>query len=399
MSRALIRFESIWPRYEKSMLLRIRMTRIDLLEMRARCTLAMAEKPGDSAPYLRQAADDAARLEKEGHAWASAHALYIRSGIAACKEDPVRAVGYLMKSADCFDQVQMPLRAHICGIGWVRSIPAPTRAPSTTGPSNGSKARGSSRGPMGGHVRSGVCKDRCRFDRNDLLRLYRGLATERAPGGPSAAAGPSVRRERAELDALPDLWRPGTRGVVALVGLGGPARRRSRRGSSTSCAEEHLTPRPEGLFVWSFYQEPDAGYFLKERIATSARGSPRRRRRAPGCCTFCADALRSAARTCWCSTAWSASSAGRATARASSVRSRTRCSGPPDPDRRGDRADRRPGHEPVPAHRPEAALGRGYRHRDVEGLSRPRRWLLRHTASGATTPRSRSWWNRTGPMP
>ena len=112
-SRALIRFESIWPRYEKSMLLRIRMTRIDLLDMRARCTLAMAEKPGDSAPYLRQAADDAARLEKEGHAWASAHALYIRSGIAACKEDPVRAVGYLMKSADCFDQVQMPLRAQI----------------------------------------------------------------------------------------------------------------------------------------------------------------------------------------------------------------------------------------------------------------------------------------------
>ena len=34
VSRALIRFESIWPRYEKSMLLRIRMTRIDLLEVR-----------------------------------------------------------------------------------------------------------------------------------------------------------------------------------------------------------------------------------------------------------------------------------------------------------------------------------------------------------------------------
>ena len=113
VSRALIRFQSIWPRYEKSMLLRIRMTRIDLLEMRARCALAMAEKPGEPGAYLRQASDDATRLEKERHAWASAHALYIRSGIAACSEDPVRAVAYLMKSADGYDQVQMPLRAHL----------------------------------------------------------------------------------------------------------------------------------------------------------------------------------------------------------------------------------------------------------------------------------------------
>ena len=59
VARALIRFESVWPRYEKSMLLRIRMTRIDLLEMRARCALAMAEKPGEPGLYLRRAADDA----------------------------------------------------------------------------------------------------------------------------------------------------------------------------------------------------------------------------------------------------------------------------------------------------------------------------------------------------
>ena len=39
------------------MLLRIRMTRIDLLEMRARCSLAMAEKPGDPGVHLRQAAE------------------------------------------------------------------------------------------------------------------------------------------------------------------------------------------------------------------------------------------------------------------------------------------------------------------------------------------------------
>ncbi len=113
VSRALVRFESVWPRYERSMLLRIRMTRIDLLEMRARCSLAMAEKPGDSGAHLRQAAEDAARLEKEGHQWASAHALYIRSGIAACKEDPVRAIEYLLRAATSYDEAQMPLRAQL----------------------------------------------------------------------------------------------------------------------------------------------------------------------------------------------------------------------------------------------------------------------------------------------
>ena len=48
------------------MLLRIRMTRIDLLEMRARCALAMAEKPGDSGVHLRRTENDAVRLEREG---------------------------------------------------------------------------------------------------------------------------------------------------------------------------------------------------------------------------------------------------------------------------------------------------------------------------------------------
>ena len=107
------RFESVWPLYEKSMLLRIRMTRIDLLEMRARCALALAERPGQPDVYLRRAIDIAQRLEKEGHTWAMAHALYIRAGIAACKEDSVRAVDFLVRSAAHYDLAEMPLRAHL----------------------------------------------------------------------------------------------------------------------------------------------------------------------------------------------------------------------------------------------------------------------------------------------
>ena len=51
--------------------------------------------------------------KRKGTSGRSAHALYIRAGIAACKEDPVRAIEYLIKSAACYDEVQMPLRAQL----------------------------------------------------------------------------------------------------------------------------------------------------------------------------------------------------------------------------------------------------------------------------------------------
>jgi hypothetical protein len=69
-----------------------------------------------------------------------------------------------------------------------------------------------------------------------------------------------------ELDQLRLAWAGGAGGVVALVGLGGAGK--------TSLAARFLDPllalgpgrpdRPEGIFVWSFYQEPDAARFLDE---------------------------------------------------------------------------------------------------------------------------------------
>jgi serine/threonine protein kinase len=114
VATAWARIDSVWPLYARSMLLRIRMTRIDLLEMRARCALALAERPGErGGEYLRRATDTAVRLEKEGQTWALAHALYIRAGIAACKEDSVRAVEHLLRSAAHYELADMPLRAHL----------------------------------------------------------------------------------------------------------------------------------------------------------------------------------------------------------------------------------------------------------------------------------------------
>jgi hypothetical protein len=79
-----------------------------------------------------------------------------------------------------------------------------------------------------------------------------------------------VGRE-AELDGLRASWQAGVRGVVALVGLGGAG----KTAIAARFLEERCRPgspaRPEGLFVWSFYQEPDAGYFLQEAYRYFAR--------------------------------------------------------------------------------------------------------------------------------
>jgi hypothetical protein len=82
-----------------------------------------------------------------------------------------------------------------------------------------------------------------------------------------------VGRE-AELDGLRASWQAGVRGVVALVGLGGAG----KTAIAARFLEELCRPgspaRPEGLFVWSFYQEPDAGYFLQEAYRYFAPDDP-----------------------------------------------------------------------------------------------------------------------------
>ncbi len=82
-----------------------------------------------------------------------------------------------------------------------------------------------------------------------------------------------VGRE-AELDELRALWQVRTPGVIALVGLGGAG----KTALATRFLEDLCRPdyslRPEGLFVWSFYQEPDAGYFLSEAYRYFVRGEP-----------------------------------------------------------------------------------------------------------------------------
>ncbi len=72
-----------------------------------------------------------------------------------------------------------------------------------------------------------------------------------------------VGREE-ELEALHAAWGAGARGVVALVGLGGAGKTAVAARFLDSLRRRQTAPRPAGLFVWSVYQEPDAGLFLQE---------------------------------------------------------------------------------------------------------------------------------------
>ena len=113
VSNAWARMGAIWRAYSRSMLLQVKMIRIDLHELRGRTALAMAEKAVDQADFLRQARDDARSLEREGQRWALAHAHYLRAGVAACEGDAIRAIRELNLAVEDYDLAEMPLRAQI----------------------------------------------------------------------------------------------------------------------------------------------------------------------------------------------------------------------------------------------------------------------------------------------
>ena len=116
VGRALERLAAIWPPYEKSMLLRVGMLRLGMREQRGRANLAVAERAPLIGAMLKTALEDARALEREGRTWASAHAAYLRAGIAACREDPVAALVHLEKARELYCAAGMNLRAHVIGL-------------------------------------------------------------------------------------------------------------------------------------------------------------------------------------------------------------------------------------------------------------------------------------------
>jgi hypothetical protein len=108
-------------------------------------------------------------------------------------------------------------------------------------------------------------------------------------------AAPVFLGREAELEELRSLWEADTRGVLALVGLGGAGK--------TALAARFLEgvlgaapPRLGGVFVWSFYREPDAGLFLHELYDYLAPGPDTGSARGAGLLHLLADSLQEGGR-------------------------------------------------------------------------------------------------------
>jgi hypothetical protein len=82
-----------------------------------------------------------------------------------------------------------------------------------------------------------------------------------------------VGRE-SELRSLCAWWGNSLCGVLALVGLGGTGKTALASRFLDELLARDPAPRPEGLFVWSFYQEPDAGRFLEAAYHYFSRSTP-----------------------------------------------------------------------------------------------------------------------------
>ena len=149
VTRAWARLGAVWPEYTRSLLFRVQLIRIQLLEMRARTAVAAAERSQQPEPLLVMAERDAQSLEREGQAWAIAHAHYVRAAIAACREDAVGAVEGLSRAADLYERADMPLSAQVMRyrLGEIDSSEEAT--PSVIGPRSGSRSRGSPPPPDG----------------------------------------------------------------------------------------------------------------------------------------------------------------------------------------------------------------------------------------------------------
>ncbi len=105
-----------WPLMVGSMILRFQLTRIEALYLRARTCVAAAAASSPSgtvtpAPQglLRQAADDARRIERENMAWSTPLAHLIQAGIAVTEGDSQRALALLVQAESGFAKSDMLL--------------------------------------------------------------------------------------------------------------------------------------------------------------------------------------------------------------------------------------------------------------------------------------------------
>ena len=109
--------ERVWPAMERSMLLRIQLTRTEALILRCRTALAaaIAHGIGSSAgrSLLREAESDLRRVEKEKIFWADPLARLVRAGIPSAGGDQQQAQEHLVAATAGFERADMELHAAV----------------------------------------------------------------------------------------------------------------------------------------------------------------------------------------------------------------------------------------------------------------------------------------------
>ncbi|MBI4509937.1 MAG: AAA family ATPase [Deltaproteobacteria bacterium] len=101
-----------WPALQRSLLLRIELTRCFMHDVRARALVgAAAASPAAKKSLLAQARRDAGQLAKEAAPWAGALAALVRAGISAAELDRDRAVLHLAEAERRLEALDMRLHA------------------------------------------------------------------------------------------------------------------------------------------------------------------------------------------------------------------------------------------------------------------------------------------------
>jgi hypothetical protein len=107
------RVQSAWRAFRWSFLSQVQNSRIEMLQLRSFCALAMAAATQDRSQFLVVAAHDARRLRREKLPWSAALSEYVLGVIAYLEGDSATALLRLTDAAAAFDTIDAQLHATV----------------------------------------------------------------------------------------------------------------------------------------------------------------------------------------------------------------------------------------------------------------------------------------------
>jgi hypothetical protein len=107
------RVDAEWSKFRRSLLSHVQDLRVEMLQLRAYCALAMAQRFRDRPAFLSVAKRDARKLRREGLPWTLAFYEYISGTIAYLQGDRATACGRLAAAVSAFDRLEAGLTAAV----------------------------------------------------------------------------------------------------------------------------------------------------------------------------------------------------------------------------------------------------------------------------------------------